>query len=282
MPRKGTKGVSATLIPSPQQEEERKRVLKPENTRTKQPRASNPPSIRRGRQGRQQGAKNRNPREVQTKPKLSKEEIARVRSEAQKKRWAKMTPEQRRAAVSKMQEGRKRYQDSKRKEQPTQDPTQLQDECIEMVKYISQLKWEQQSYGGQGFIINWDSNDNYSQIESKVRTIETNVREMTYRQVSKFFDYCKLIADGFVYQYPEAMMKSNYHYDDMGMSNQAVSNAIENINKLHEYSFRCLQITDEMSEEDIQEEVTELNDQPTGYFDENESDPFGIDPYGDF
>ena len=224
MANKRVKGVSSSLTPSPQ-EEEKARVLKPLNEdSSKKPKARN----ERTKTGRtaygERGRKERASR-------------------------AQLTHEQRSELA------RQRMREYWKNKKKAEYDANLKPACADMLRFISNLKWEHNSIG-QGHIIKWNSNENYQEIVTTLNNCINLLEDMTIEQLDVYHDYLQSVIDGFVYKYDPEMLKSSYQYDEKGLSNGAVGVAIENIKQAYSQALYVLSAFNEQFNEDAKDDIT--------------------------
>ena len=228
MANKRVKGVSSSLTPSPQ-EEEKGRVLKPLNEEsTKKPKARDE-RTRKGRtaygeRGRKQRA---------SRSQLTHEQRSDIARERMREYWKNRK--------------KREYEEN------------LKPSCADMLRFISNLKWQHNSIG-QGHIIKWSSNENYQEIVTKLNDCLNLLDEMTTEQLDVYHDYLQGVVDKFVYKYDAEMLKSSYQYDEKGLSNGAVGIAIENMTEAYSQGLYILSVFNEQFNEDAKAEFNANED----------------------
>ena len=183
MPKK--KRISSSLVPQNPGERERKRVLKPQNERTKQPKKANTydpmlEKLMRPRKG------------------LTPEERKKRRSDAQKRRWANMTPEQKAKQVKAMQEGKRRKREQKERQyEPLVISVISIDALATQIKQFSMLK----DYAEGGTIIKWDGNYMYGNIEKELNSALSVLDILNPTSLEKLKMFLDNMASSYVYEY---------------------------------------------------------------------------------
>lgn len=184
MPKK--KRISSSLVPQNQGERERKRVLKPQEERTKQPKARIPkdPNLEKFTR--------------KIRPKLSPEERHERRVQAGKKAWANKTKEQRDEQIRKMQEGKRRKREQRERQyEPLVISVISIDALAYQIKQFSMLK----DYAEGGTIIKWDGNYMYGNIEKELNSALAVLDALNPTSLEKLKMFLDNMASSYVYEY---------------------------------------------------------------------------------
>ena len=218
------------LAPVQQPEEEKARVLKPEQSYTKQP----------------------------------KTESVRIRPTE-----STMTEEERKQRARERMQAR-----HKAKAEAKADLIESrQGRCKDLLRFISNLKWQNNSIG-QGHIIKWNSNEHYKEIEGILVECLGLVDEMTKEQLQKYEEFLQRKADEEVYKYPDEMLTTRYQYDERGLSNGAVGKAQENMSQCRTEAYYILTL-EFMEEPEPYEVDVDVIDEENPF--EPTDQPMGVD-----